>query len=142
MPARERHQVLEEWNATAVAYPQRPVLARAVRGAGGAYARGSGGGVGRESLTYGELNARANRLARHLRSLDVGPDVRVGICVERSVEMVVGLLGTLKAGGAMCRWTRSIQRTGCGYMLEDSAPAVVLIDRRRQTAVAGTEPST
>ena len=51
-------------------------------------------------LTYGELNARANRLAHHLRRLGVGPDSRVAICVERSLEMVVGLLAVLKAGGA------------------------------------------
>ena len=53
-----------------------------------------------QSLTYGELNARANRLAHYLRELGVRPDARVAICMERSVEMVVALLATLKAGGA------------------------------------------
>jgi len=52
-----------------------------------------------ESLTYAELNARANRLARHLRERGVGPDRLVGICLERSVSLVVGLLAILKAGG-------------------------------------------
>ena len=52
------------------------------------------------SLSYGELNRRANQLAHHLRALGVKPDERVAICVERSLEMVVGLLGILKAGGA------------------------------------------
>src|SRR3984957_8104660 len=52
------------------------------------------------SLTYAQLNARANQLARYLKDRGVGPDVLVGICVERSLEMVVGLLGILKAGGA------------------------------------------
>jgi Non-ribosomal peptide synthetase modules and related proteins len=51
-------------------------------------------------LTYAELNSRANRLARYLRRLGVGPDRTVGICLPRSFEMVVALLGTLKAGGA------------------------------------------
>ncbi|MDB4968769.1 MAG: Malonyl CoA-acyl carrier protein transacylase, partial [Myxococcales bacterium] len=51
-------------------------------------------------LSYRELDERANRLAHHLQALGVGPEVRVGICVERSLEMVVGLLGILKAGGA------------------------------------------
>ena len=62
------------------------------------------------SLTYGELNARANRLARHLRSLGVGPDVLVGLAVERSLEMVVGLLGILKVGGAYVPLDRAIRR--------------------------------
>ncbi|MDT5271588.1 MAG: hypothetical protein QOH49_3774, partial [Acidobacteriota bacterium] len=53
-----------------------------------------------QRISYRELNQRANRLARHLRELGVGPEVLVGICVERSLEMVVGLLGILKAGGA------------------------------------------
>jgi non-ribosomal peptide synthetase component F len=53
-----------------------------------------------EQVSYGELNERANQLAHYLRELGVGPEGRVGICVERSVEMVVGLLGILKAGGA------------------------------------------
>ena len=53
-----------------------------------------------ESVSYGELNRRANRLAHHLRSLGVKPDDRVAICLERGVEMIVALLGVLKAGGA------------------------------------------
>src|SRR5919202_1401379 len=53
-----------------------------------------------QQLTYRQLNQRANQLAHHLRSLGVGSEVLVGICMERSIEMVVGLLGILKAGGA------------------------------------------
>src|SRR6185503_20304398 len=53
-----------------------------------------------QNLSYGELNARANQLAHHLRDLGVGPEVVVGLCVERSPEMIIGLLGILKAGGA------------------------------------------
>src|SRR5204863_5751349 len=53
-----------------------------------------------QQLTYGELNARANQLAHHLIALGVGPEVLVGICMERSLELIVGLLAILKAGGA------------------------------------------
>jgi non-ribosomal peptide synthetase component F len=54
-------------------------------------------------LTYQALNARANQLARHLQTLGVGPDVLVGLCVDRSLEMLVGILAILKAGALMCR---------------------------------------
>ena len=53
-----------------------------------------------QQLSYAELNHRANQLAHHLRSLGVGAEVVVGLCVERSLEMLIGLLGVLKAGGA------------------------------------------
>jgi amino acid adenylation domain-containing protein len=81
-------------------------------------------------LTYGRLNARANRLARHLRTLGVGPEVLVGICVERSVEMVVGLLATLKAGGAYVPLDPGFPPERLAYMLEDSAAPVLLTQQR------------
>jgi amino acid adenylation domain-containing protein len=80
-------------------------------------------------LGYGELNARANRLAHHLRSLGVGPDVRVAICVERGLEMVVALLGVLKAGGAYVPLDPGYPAERLEYMLADSAPAAVLTQR-------------
>ena len=96
----ERRLVLREFNDTRREYPREAcvhelVEAQVARTPGAVAVVFEG-----ERVTYAELNARANRLAHHLRTLGVGPDVRVGICVERSVEMVVGLLGILKAGGA------------------------------------------
>ena len=79
-----------------------------------------------EQLTYGELNRRANRLAHYLREYGVGPDERVAICVERSLEMVVGLLGVLKAGGAYVPLDPEYPAERLRYMLEDSAPVVLL----------------
>jgi len=92
------------------------------------------------SLTYAELNGRANRLAHHLRALGVGPDARVGICVERSLEMVVGVLGVLKAGGAYVPLDPGYPPERLAYMLGDSAPAAVLVqthlrDRVRSAGV-------
>ena len=81
-------------------------------------------------MSYGELNERANQLAHHLRGLGVGPEVLVGICVERSVEMVVGLLGMLKAGGAYVPLDPSYPGERLGYMLEDAGVKVVLTQRR------------
>ncbi|MBV6325547.1 amino acid adenylation domain-containing protein, partial [Duganella sp. HSC-15S17] len=78
------------------------------------------------SVSYGELNARANRLAHTLIGLGVKPDDRVAICVERSVEMIVGLLGILKAGGAYVPLDPSYPQERLACMLQDSTPVALL----------------
>src|ERR1051326_8563019 len=83
-----------------------------------------------EKLTYRELNARANQLAHRLRGLGVGPDVLVGICVERSTEMMVGLLAILKAGGAYVPLDANYPRERLAYMLTDSDTQVILTQQR------------
>lgn len=80
----------------------------------------------RESITYSQLDARANQLARYLRAQGVGPDRLVGICVERGFEMIVGLLGILKAGGAYVPLDPAYPPERLAYMLNDSGPDVVL----------------
>ena len=65
-----------------------------------------------DSLSYAELNRRANQLAHYLRELGVKPDARVAICVERGFEMIVALLAVLKAEEPMCRWIRPIRSNG------------------------------
>ena len=79
-----------------------------------------------QRLTYEELNSRANHVAHYLRGLGVGPEVRVGICVERSVEMVVGLLGILKAGGAYVPLDPEYPAERLAYMVEDAQVPVLL----------------
>ncbi|WP_130908985.1 non-ribosomal peptide synthetase, partial [Pseudomonas antarctica] len=79
-----------------------------------------------QQLTYNELNGRANRLAHHLRERGVQPDSRVGICVERGLDMVVGLFAILKAGGGYVPLDPTYPRERLAYMLQDSAPVVVL----------------
>lgn len=83
--------------------------------------------AGELALTYAELNARANQLARHLRELGVQADSRVGICVERGLDMVVGLLAILKAGGGYVPLDPAYPLERLAYMLEDSAPLAVLV---------------
>ncbi len=80
----------------------------------------------RESLTYRELNARANQVAHHLISLGVGPDVLVGLCVERSLETVVGILGILKAGGAYLPLDPTYPQERLQFMLADSQVSVIV----------------
>ncbi len=79
-----------------------------------------------QQLTYRELNCRANQLGRYLRKMGVGPDVLVGICVDRSVEMVVGLLGILKAGGAYVPLDPAYPRERLDFMLKDAKVRAVL----------------
>ncbi|WP_129782634.1 non-ribosomal peptide synthetase [Peristeroidobacter soli] len=83
-----------------------------------------------QHVTYAELSERASCLARYLRALGVGPDQLVAICVERSVEMVVAVLGTLKAGGAYAPLDPNYPTERLQYMLEDAAPKVVLTQER------------
>jgi amino acid adenylation domain-containing protein len=81
-------------------------------------------------LTYGELNRRANQLAHHLRALGVGPDVLVAICLERSLEAVIGLLGILKAGGAYVPLDPAYPKERLTFMLKDAQVPVVLTRER------------
>src|SRR5205807_1352517 len=85
-----------------------------------------------QQLTYHELNVRANQLAHHLRTLGVGPEVLVGLCMERCLEMVVGLLGILKAGGAYVPLDPSYPAERIAFMLTD-AQAPVLITQQHLT---------
>ncbi|MEZ4736217.1 MAG: amino acid adenylation domain-containing protein [Caldilineaceae bacterium] len=136
----ERQQIVVDWNNTATDYPQDQCLhqlfeaqaartpdAVAVLFAGG---RNSAQDSTFQSITYRELNARANQLARHLQALGVGgplgAETLVGICVERSLEMVVGLLGILKAGGAYVPLDPHFPAERITLMVEDSAAPVLL----------------
>ncbi|MBD8189858.1 AMP-binding protein, partial [Pseudomonas viridiflava] len=73
-----------------------------------------------QQLSYAHLNARANQLAHRLRESGVGPDVRVGICVERSLELVIGLLAIVKAGGAYVPLDPDYPEDRLAYMMQDS----------------------
>ncbi len=79
-----------------------------------------------QSLTYAELNVRANQLARHLQSLGVEPEVLVGLCVERSFDMIVALLGILKAGGAYVPLDSELPEVRLRFLIADSSMPVVL----------------
>ena len=129
LPGSERQEVIEQFNATQVEYPQKLIhelFEEQVQRTPQAVAVVYEG----QSLTYAELNARANQLARYLTARGVGPDQRVAICVERSLEMVVGLLGVLKAGGAYVPLDPHYPPERLAYVLQDASPAVLLSQRR------------
>ena len=93
--------------------------------------------AGSERLTYGELDARADRLALRLRNLGVGPDVLVGLCATRGIELIVGLLGILKAGGAYVPIDPSYPAKRVGFLLEDSGVPAVVATRDAAGHLAG-----
>ena len=90
------------------------------------------------TLTYAQLDARANQLAHHLQSLGVGPEVVVGLCVERSLEMMVALLGILKAGGAYLPLDPAYPPERLAFMLEDAAAPVLLTQSALRERAART----
>ncbi|HWP45096.1 MAG TPA: amino acid adenylation domain-containing protein, partial [Blastocatellia bacterium] len=92
-----------------------------------------------EEISYGELNRRANQLGGYLRSRGVGPEVRVAICAERSIEMIVGILGVLKAGGAYVPLDPAYPRQRLAFMLDDSRPRIVLAQTRLAGLIEGQQ---
>jgi amino acid adenylation domain-containing protein len=126
----ERHQFLVEWNQTAVPFPRDRCIDELFEEQAARNPDRIAVVFQNEQLTYRELNERANRLAHRLRALGVGPDTFVGICLERSVETVVALLGTLKAGGAYVPLDPAYPRHRLEYMLADMAAPVLLTQKR------------
>ena len=122
----ERHRLLVEWNATRTGFPRDATVhalfaAQAARTPEAVAVSFEG-----TRLTYGELDRRANALAHHLRARGVNVGTPVGLCVERSVEMVVGVLGILKAGGAYVPLEPASPPERLAFLLEDTAVPVVL----------------
>jgi non-ribosomal peptide synthetase component F len=122
----ERDQLLVQWNATEREYPQDRCIHELFESQVERTPEAVALICGAQSLTYAALNQRANQVAWYLRERGVGPDQLVGLCVERSVEMVVGLLGILKAGGAYVPLEPSYPAGRLEYMVQDAAPQVVL----------------
>ncbi|MBW4569114.1 MAG: amino acid adenylation domain-containing protein [Tolypothrix carrinoi HA7290-LM1] len=122
----ERHQLLVEWNQTQVEYPQDKCIHELFETQVERTPDAVAVVFEDEQLTYWELNARANQLAHYLRSLGVKSEVLVGICVERSLLMVIGLLAILKAGGAYVPLDPSYPQERIAYILEDSQAPVLL----------------
>ncbi|HEU4595289.1 MAG TPA: amino acid adenylation domain-containing protein, partial [Pyrinomonadaceae bacterium] len=121
----ERRQLLCDWNDTAREYSLEPVHhlfeAQAARRPEAVAVR-----HGEEQVTYAELNGRANRLARRLRELGVGPQKPVGLCVEKSINMLVGLLATLKAGSAYVPLDPTYPAERLAYMIDDAGIELLL----------------
>ncbi|HEY2913495.1 MAG TPA: amino acid adenylation domain-containing protein, partial [Candidatus Angelobacter sp.] len=136
----ERHQLLVEWN-TPASYSSHECVHELFEEQVRRRPQGVAVVFEGEQLTYAELNARANQLAHYLRKLGVKPDSLVGLCVERSLEMVVGLLAVLKAGGCYVPMDPSYPVERLSYMLEDSAPLVLLTQGEARGSLPGMAES-
>jgi amino acid adenylation domain-containing protein len=126
----ERHQLLAQWNDTRADYPRSESVVTLFE----AQARNSPDALAVEfqgqQVSFAELNARANQLAHYLIENGVGPEMKTGICMERSIEMLVGIFGVLKAGGAFVPLDPTYPAERLNYILADTAAGVVLSQQR------------
>ncbi|HVR95695.1 MAG TPA: non-ribosomal peptide synthase/polyketide synthase, partial [Thermoanaerobaculia bacterium] len=145
LTAAERGRVLYEWNDNAVEQRSvsvhEPVEEQARRTPDALAVLWAGEAGGEEAgLSYRELDERANRLARHLRALGVGPDERVAICLERSLHLPVAVLGVLKAGGAYVPLDPDYPADRVSFMLADSRSRVLVTTSDVAARLAGLDP--
>jgi amino acid adenylation domain-containing protein len=134
----ERQQLLVEWNNTATDYHSDKCVHHLFEAQVERTPDAIAVIFGEDQLTYRELNQRANQLAHHLIELGVGPEVLVGICVERSIAMIVGLLGILKAGGAYVPLDPDYPQERLQFMLQDAKISLLLIQYPLQERLALT----
>jgi len=132
----ERHQLVVEWNSTQMEYPRNLCVHQMFEAQAARIPDATAIVFGSHSLTYAELDERSNQLARHLLELGAQPDGLVGICLERSLEMVVGLLGILKAGCAYVPLDPAYPSDRIAYMLENSEAPLLLT----QASLVGNLP--
>ncbi|UUC47540.1 non-ribosomal peptide synthase/polyketide synthase [Pseudomonas citronellolis] len=137
LDAAERGAVLRAWNPDLRGFPVEECLHQRIARQAALRPQAVAVTLQDQALSYGELNARANRLAHRLIEAGVGPDVLVGLAVERSLEMVVGLLAILKAGGAYVPLDPRYPQDRLAYMIEDSAIGLLLT----QAEVQGQLPA-
>ncbi|MEH2054886.1 MAG: amino acid adenylation domain-containing protein [Nostoc sp.] len=126
LTATERQQLLVGWNQTQADYPEQSCIHQLFEAQVQREPDSVAAIFTEQQITYHDLNARANQLARHLQTLGIGPDVLVGICVERSLEMLVAILAILKAGGAYVPLDTAYPQQRLSLMLTDSQVTVLL----------------
>jgi amino acid adenylation domain-containing protein len=135
----EMRQILFEWNATQADYPSDLCAHELFEARARLTPDKTAVSFEGESLTYAGLNSMANKLARFLRAAGVGQEARVAICVERSIDMVVGMLGILKAGGAYVPLDYTHPAERIAFLLEDSKAPVILTQSRLLSIIPETD---
>ncbi|MFI7491735.1 amino acid adenylation domain-containing protein [Micromonospora echinaurantiaca] len=135
-PAERR--LLASWNDTAADFPREQTLHGPIEERAAATPDAVAVTFEGRSVTYAELNAAANRIAHRMRAAGVGPETLVGVCAERSVELVAGLLGVLKAGGAYLPLDPEYPADRLAFMVTDAAAPVVLVQRQLRDVLPDT----
>ena len=135
----DHHQLLVDWNSTATEYPDSQCIHQLFEAQVERTPDAVAVVFGRQQLTYVQLNAKANQLAHYLQGLGVGPEVLVGLCVERSLDMVIAMLGILKAGGAYVPVNPAEIGQRLGFICEDTQASVLLTQRSLQGALPKME---
>ncbi|MEW6735288.1 MAG: amino acid adenylation domain-containing protein, partial [Acidobacteriota bacterium] len=132
----EQQQILIEWNTTVAAYPDEHTIVELFEAQVLRTPDADALIYGERRMSYQELDTRANQLAHYLQSLGVGPEICVGICLERSFEMVIAIIGVLKAGGAYVPLDPEYPRERIEFMLADSELKVLLTQASMATGWA------
>ena len=140
MPEAERRQVVEEWNATEADYPGEKLIHQLFEEQADRAPDRVAGVDGDVAISYGELNRRANQLGNYLKRKGAGVESRVGICLERGVEMLVGLLGILKAGGTYMPLDPAYPVERLKFMLEDSSVRLIVAQEKTGRLLGATAP--
>ena len=125
----ERQQYLGQRDGTHKTLPENPVIHHQIEIQAAATPEATAVGFGNHLLCYRELNERANQVAHYLLSLGVGPETLVGVFLERSIEMLISIIGVLKAGGAYVPMDPDFPKERLGFMLEDSGLSIILTQK-------------
>ncbi|MFP2956467.1 condensation domain-containing protein, partial [Myxococcus sp. 1LA] len=136
MGREEAQRLVKEWSGTATAYPRDASLAELFEQQVSRTPESVAVAYEGQRLSYAELNRRANQLAHHLRGMGVGPEVRVGLCVERSLELVVSVLGILKAGGEYVPLDAGYPLERLSWMKQEAGVALLVAQERLADEVA------
>jgi amino acid adenylation domain-containing protein len=132
-------EAIRRWNQTATDYPCEKTVAQLFEETVTAQPDSIAVELGKERLTYSELNMRANRVAHRLRTMSVGPETMVACCIDRSLEMIGAFIGILKASGAYVPLDLSYPTERFDFMLEDSRTLVILTQRSLAPALRGRD---
>jgi len=137
----EALQILVDWNRTEADYPEQRCIHQLIEEQVQSQPHATAAVFRETTLSYLDLDRKANQMARQLQSFGVGPEIRVAMCMERGLDMLVAIIGTLKAGGAYVPLDPAYPRERLEFMMEDTGPAVLLTQTKFRERFTGAQPA-